>query len=123
MIIGLLNGVKTSLFKSAISSGSNGPICFTGRSIRCRTSSILCQSGTDTSNFLRKVAEALGLDKERVEKVIAEEEEEFWKYLIQFSEAYVFLLVNKEFDVISDSETMPLLSQSSSAMTWDCFRS
>lgn len=60
--------------------------------------------GTDTSSFLRKVAEALELDKERVEKVIAEEEEEFWKYLIQFSEAYVFLLVNKEFDVISDSE-------------------
>lgn len=59
--------------------------------------------GTETSGFLRKVAEALGLDKERVEKVIQEEEEEFWKYLIQFSEAYVFLLVNKEFDVISDS--------------------
>ncbi|MFB3764766.1 MAG: nitrogenase component 1 [Methanotrichaceae archaeon] len=59
--------------------------------------------GTETSSFLRKVAEALGLDKEHVEKVIAEEEAEFWKYLIQFSEAYVFLLVNKEFDVISDS--------------------
>jgi nitrogenase molybdenum-iron protein beta chain len=59
--------------------------------------------GTETSSFLRKVAEALGLDREHVEKVIAEEEEEFWKYLIQFSEAYVFLLVNKEFDVISDS--------------------
>lgn len=59
--------------------------------------------GTETSVFLRTVAEALDLDKKRVEKVIAEEEEEFWKYMIQFSEAYVFLLVNKEFDVISDS--------------------
>jgi nitrogenase molybdenum-iron protein beta chain len=59
--------------------------------------------GTETGKFLRAVAEALELDRERVEKVIAEEEEEFWKYLIEFSEAYVFLLVNKEFDVISDS--------------------
>ena len=59
--------------------------------------------GTETSKFLRTVAEALGLDRELVEKVIAEEEEEFWKYLIEFSEAYVFLLINKEFDVISDS--------------------
>lgn len=53
--------------------------------------------------FLRAVAEALDLDRERVETVIAEEEAELWKYLIQFSEAYVFLLINKEFDVISDS--------------------
>ena len=59
--------------------------------------------GTETGKFLRAVAEALDLDRERVENVIAEEEEEFWKYLIEFSEAYVFLLVNKEFDVISDS--------------------
>jgi len=59
--------------------------------------------GTETSKFLRSVAEALGLDRDLVEKVIAEEEDELWKYLIQFSEAYVFLLVNKEFDVISDS--------------------
>ncbi len=35
--------------------------------------------------------------------MIAEEEEEFWKYLIEFSEAYVFLQVKKEFDAISDS--------------------
>ncbi|HWQ20625.1 MAG TPA: nitrogenase component 1 [Methanotrichaceae archaeon] len=59
--------------------------------------------GTETGKFLRAVAEALDLEKERVETVIREEEAEFWKYLIQFSEAYVFLLVNKEFDVISDS--------------------
>ena len=50
--------------------------------------------GTQTSKFLRAVAEALDLDKELVEKVIAEEEEEFWKYLLEFSEADVFLLVN-----------------------------
>jgi nitrogenase molybdenum-iron protein beta chain len=59
--------------------------------------------GAETGKFLRTVAEALDLDRDLVEKVIREEEEEFWKYLIQFSEAYVFLLVNKEFDVISDS--------------------
>jgi nitrogenase molybdenum-iron protein beta chain len=59
--------------------------------------------GAETGKFLRIVAEALDLDRDLVEKVIREEEEEFWKYLIQFSEAYVFLLVNKEFDVISDS--------------------
>jgi nitrogenase molybdenum-iron protein beta chain len=59
--------------------------------------------GSETSVFLRTVAEALDLDREHVEAVIAEEEAELWKYLIQFSEAYVFLLINKEFDVISDS--------------------
>lgn len=67
--------------------------------------------GTETSGFLWKVADTLGLDKESVEKVIQEEEEEFWKYLIQFSEAYVFLLVNKEFDVISDSNYAIALSK------------
>ncbi len=59
--------------------------------------------GSETSNFLREVAKALQLDLEKVEKVIEDEENTFWKYLTKFTEAHVFALSNKEFAVISDS--------------------
>jgi nitrogenase molybdenum-iron protein beta chain len=45
----------------------------------------------------------LHLDLEKVEKVIEEEENTFWKYLLKFTEAHVFALSNKEFAVIADS--------------------
>jgi nitrogenase molybdenum-iron protein beta chain len=59
--------------------------------------------GSETSNFLREVARALHLDLEKVEKVIEEEENTLWKYLLKFTEAHVFALSNKEFAVIADS--------------------
>jgi nitrogenase molybdenum-iron protein beta chain len=59
--------------------------------------------GTATGGFLRKVASLLKLPSETVENVISQEEEAFWKYLIKLSEAYAFILVNREFGVIGDS--------------------
>ncbi len=59
--------------------------------------------GTDTSDFLREVGKALDLDEEKVEEVIAEEEEIFWKYLIKFSEAHAFTVSNNDFGIISDT--------------------
>lgn len=59
--------------------------------------------GSETSNFLIEVARTLHLDLEKVEKVIEEEENTFWKYLLKFTEAHVFALSNKEFSVIADS--------------------
>jgi Nitrogenase molybdenum-iron protein, alpha and beta chains len=59
--------------------------------------------GSETSNFLREVARTLHLDLEKVEKVIEEEEDQFWKYLLKFTEAHVFSLSNKEFALIADS--------------------
>jgi nitrogenase molybdenum-iron protein beta chain len=59
--------------------------------------------GSETSNFLRQVANILQLDPGKVEKVIEDEENTFWKYLIKFTEAHVFALSNKEFAVIADS--------------------
>lgn len=59
--------------------------------------------GSETSNFLREVAKKLHLDPEKVEKVIEDEENTLWKYLIKFTEAHVFALSNKEFAVIADS--------------------
>ena len=59
--------------------------------------------GSETSNFLREVARVLQLDLEKVEKVIKDEENTFWKYLIKFTEAHVFSLSNKEFALIADS--------------------
>lgn len=59
--------------------------------------------GTETGKFLREIADTLGLDKQKVEEVIKEEEDYFWKYLLKFSEAYAFILVNKEFGIIGDT--------------------
>ncbi|PWB49686.1 MAG: hypothetical protein C3F06_14050 [Candidatus Methanoperedenaceae archaeon] len=59
--------------------------------------------GTETGKFLREIANTLGLDKQKVNKVIEEEEKYLWKYLIKFSEAYAFILVNKEFGIIGDT--------------------
>lgn len=59
--------------------------------------------GTETGNFLRKVAEALQIDSGKVEKVIGQEEEILWKHFIKLSEAYAYILVNREFAVVSDS--------------------
>lgn len=59
--------------------------------------------GSETSKFLRKVAKTLKLDKKKVESVIEDEEATFWKYLVKFTEAHVFGLSNKEFDIIADS--------------------
>lgn len=59
--------------------------------------------GSETGNFLREVARTLHLDLEKVEKVIEEEENQLWKYLLKFTEAHVFSLSNKEFAVIADS--------------------
>lgn len=59
--------------------------------------------GTETGTFLREIADTLGLDKRKVEEVIKEEEDLFWKYLIKFSEAYAFILVNKDFGIIGDT--------------------
>ncbi len=59
--------------------------------------------GAETGKFLREIADTLGLDKQKVEEVIEEEEKLFWKYLIKFSEAYAFILANKEFGIIGDT--------------------
>ena len=59
--------------------------------------------GTETGHFLRKVAEALGIDSGKVEKVIAREEDFLWKHFVKLSEAYAYILVNREFGVVSDS--------------------
>lgn len=59
--------------------------------------------GTETGNLLRKVAEALGIESGKVERVIAQEEEFLWKHLIKLSEAYAYILVNREFGIVNDS--------------------
>jgi nitrogenase molybdenum-iron protein beta chain len=59
--------------------------------------------GTDTGDFLRAVADRLRLDRTRVEKVIKDEEDRFWNYLIKYSELYAFVLISKEFNVIGDA--------------------
>ena len=59
--------------------------------------------GSNTGDFLRRVAGTLELDREKTEKVIESEEKEFWKYLIKLSEAYAYILVNREFGVVADS--------------------
>ena len=59
--------------------------------------------GSETSRFLRKVAKTLKLYEKKVESVIEEEEATFCNYLIKFTEAHVFGLSNKEFDIIADS--------------------
>ncbi len=59
--------------------------------------------GSDTASFLRKVAEALDLDLRRVESLVAREEDFFWKHLIKLSEAYTYILVNREFGIVGDS--------------------
>jgi nitrogenase molybdenum-iron protein beta chain len=59
--------------------------------------------GTETAAFLRQVANATGIDRNAVEAVIADEEQVFWKYMTKLSEAYAFILVNREFGVVADS--------------------
>lgn len=59
--------------------------------------------GMETGGFLRKVAEALSLKADKVEGVIAREEEYLWKNLVKLSEAYAYILVNREFGIVSDS--------------------
>jgi nitrogenase molybdenum-iron protein beta chain len=59
--------------------------------------------GMETGQFLRKVAEVFRLEEAKVESVIAEEEEFLWKHLVKLSEAYAYILVNREFGIVSDS--------------------
>jgi nitrogenase molybdenum-iron protein beta chain len=59
--------------------------------------------GTETGKFLRNVAEVFRLEEGKVESVIAQEEEFLWKHLIKLSEAYAYILVNREFGIVSDS--------------------
>jgi nitrogenase molybdenum-iron protein beta chain len=59
--------------------------------------------GVDTGSFLRNVAEVFRLEEAKVESVIAEEEEFLWKHLVKLSEAYAYILVNREFGIVSDS--------------------
>ena len=59
--------------------------------------------GTETGHFLRKVADTFGINSGKVEKVIAEEEEFLWKHFVKLSEAYAYILVNREFGIVSDS--------------------
>ncbi len=57
---------------------------------------------TDTSNFVRQVAEALNLDKELVDKVIAEEEQYVYHYL----EQAIGVVSWKRFAVVGDANNV-----------------
>jgi len=59
--------------------------------------------GTETSFFLRRVAELLEFDSGLLDTVIREEEDYLWKHLIKLSEAYAYILVNREFGLIGDT--------------------
>ncbi len=56
---------------------------------------------TDTTTFVRKVAEVLQLDEKRVERVIAEEED----YVYSFLETAIGALSWKKFAVVADANT------------------
>jgi len=59
--------------------------------------------GTETSFFLRRVAELLEFESGVLDTVIREEEDYLWKHLIKLSEAYAYILVNREFGLIGDT--------------------
>jgi nitrogenase molybdenum-iron protein beta chain len=61
--------------------------------------------GTETGEFLRVIARKFTIDSGLVAAVIKEEEEYLWKHLVKLSEAYAYILVNREFGLIGDSNS------------------
>lgn len=59
--------------------------------------------GTETGEFLRAIARKFAIEPGLVEAVIREEEEYLWKHLVKLSEAYAYILVNREFGLIGDA--------------------
>ena len=66
---------------------------------------VLPIGATETTKFLRAVADFTGADKELVEKVITEKEAEFYYYIERFADTLLETrILGKRFTVASDSE-------------------
>ncbi len=66
---------------------------------------VLPIGATETTKFLRAVADFTGADKELVEKVITEKEAEFYYYIERFADTLLETrILGKRFTVVSDSE-------------------
>lgn len=66
---------------------------------------ILPIGASETSKFLRAVQEFTGVDKDNVEKIIAEKEAEFYYYLERFADTILETRVlGKHFTVVSDAQ-------------------
>ncbi len=66
---------------------------------------VLPIGATETTKFLRAVADFTGADKQLVEKVITEKEAEFYYYIERFADTLLETrILGKRFTVVSDSE-------------------
>lgn len=59
--------------------------------------------GTDTTDFLHRVADALDLDSRRLEKLVEEEEKYYYRYINRVADVFANIDVHTRFAVIADA--------------------